>query len=341
MTLRRTSCVLCEKDLVQFYKKADFPIRCCGEKENYVWDMVLGKCSNCASYQQMNLLPSDVLYGGTYLLDTSYSPAWIKHHDALSSFICRYVTKGSKITEIGSSSQVLIRRLLATHQNYSLEVFDYSLDTAERLPGVSYTEGNCETFSFPKGSILVMSHVFEHLYEPARFVEKCYTDGVSDIILSLPNMNDESQVSITREHTYTYKDTDIEQLFSRKGYQCYQKEFYQYNHSIFFYFKRRTPTTEHFFQQKHTVPSESYLMGAGFYSQVIYHNIVNPESIIGIVDNDTMKQGKLFYNTPFIIEPFRALQKASSVIVMKNKYWTEEAVQMVKEVNPDINIHYL
>ena len=101
------------------------------------------------------------------------------------------------------------------------------------------------------------------------------------------------------------------------------------------------PYTEMFFNSHHTVPENSYLVGAGFYSQVIYRNILNPENIIGIVDNDVTKQGKLFYNTHFIIQPFSVLKDATCAIVMKDKYWTDEVVRMIRDIKPDLFIHYL
>lgn len=337
--MKRTHCVLCGGELKAFYEKADFPIRCCGEKADINWTMILGKCKWCDSIQQMNLLPPNILYGGVYLLDTSYSPEWSAHHDSFSDFICKYIPEKSRITEIGSSSQVLIKRLMEK-KAYEYTVFDYSLETAQRLETITYIEGNCEEYAFPKDSILVMSHVFEHLYEPGKFIKNCYENQVGDVILSIPNMDDETQVSITREHTFTYKSSDIELLFKKHGYFCYQKQFYKSNHSIFLHFKLNN-TTESFFTKTYTVPPESYLMGAGFYSQVIYGNITNPENIIGVVDNDRTKQGKLFYNTEFVIQPFSVLKTAKSIMVMKNKYWTEEVVKMIRDMNPDISIFWL
>jgi hypothetical protein len=97
-------------------------------------------------------------------------------------------------------------------------------------------------------------------------------------------------------------------------------------------------STEVFFNQKFTVPPNTYLVGAGFWSQVTYHNIVNKENIIGIIDNDITKQGRVYYGTNFTIEKFDILKDATNVIVLSNKYWTEEVTKHIKSINPDINI---
>lgn len=83
------------------------------------------------------------------------------------------------------------------------------------------------------------------------------------------------------------------------------------------------------------------MIGAGFNSQIIYNNITNKEDIVGIVDNDITKQGKYFYNTDFIVQPFTALKNAEMAIVMKNKFWTNEVVKSIYTMNNDISIHYI
>jgi hypothetical protein len=56
--------------------------------------------------------------------------------------------------------------LIEYYKDYT--VFDYSLDQAIRRDNVNYIEGNCENFDFPQDSNIIMSHVFEHLYEPKK-----------------------------------------------------------------------------------------------------------------------------------------------------------------------------
>jgi len=337
----RDKCVLCTGTLEPFCTFPTFPIKCFNATDipNVSWDMSLGFCKSCGSVNQMNLLDPNILYGGKYPFDTSYSAVWSEHHSKFSEFIRNNIPK-VPVFEIGSSSLVLAKKLVEDYQDYT--IFDFSLETAQVLPEFKYIEGNCETYSFPSDSCVIMSHVFEHLYEPRKFVENCKMSGVSHIVISIPNMDDEARVSVTREHTFTYCTKDIEYIFRTYGYCLNSCEKFKDDHSVFYHFTTSTPPrwlpSKYYFNQKFTVPPDTYLVGAGFWSQVAYHSIENRENVIGVVDNDVNKQGRVFYGTEFVIENFDTLKNAKNAIVLANKYWTEEVTQHIKSINPDINI---
>jgi hypothetical protein len=332
----------------------NFPIKCCSDPGDpeISWDMKIGRCVVCGSVNQMNLLDPSILYGGKYPLDTTYSPSWNKHHQEFAMFI-KSTVPHIPIIEIGSSSLVLAEKLIDKYTDYT--VFDFSLETTRVLPSFKYVEGNCETHSFPSNSCIVMSHVFEHLYEPRKFIENCKKSGVAHIAISIPTMDDHRRISITREHTFTYSSNDIEYLFGAYGYIQNKISFFESDHSVFYNFTiaseklnvariihpSRWLHTEKFFNQSFTVPSNTYLVGAGFWSQITYHNISNKKNIIGIIDNDITKQGRVYYGTNFTIQKFDVLknvQSGTSVIVLANKYWTNEVIDHIKSINSDVNI---
>jgi hypothetical protein len=351
----REKCVIDGGDLELFAEFSNFPIKCCIDSgdQPFSWDMKLGRCTLCGSINQMNLLDPTILYGGKYPLDTSYSPTWISHHQELASFLRGALSPGYPIIEIGSSSLVLAEKLVEDYADYT--IFDFSLETTRILPSFRYIEGNCETYSFPSRSCIVMSHVFEHLYEPRKFIENCKKFGVENIIISIPNMDDVTRTSITREHTYTYSSSDIVFLFEVNGYALGKIKNFGINHSIFYHFvisddktiterilnSERWKFTSDYLNQSFTIPPNTYLVGAGFWSQITYHNIVNKENIIGVIDNDVTKQGRTYYGTNFTIQKFDILknvQSGTSVIVLANKYWTKEVTDHIKSINSDINI---
>jgi len=347
----REKCVIDGGKLELFSEFKNFPIKCFTDADDqpFSWDMKLGRCTVCGSMQQINLLDPSILYGGKYPFDTSYSQIWIAHHQELANFLRSAVSPGYPIIEIGSSSLVLAEKLVADYPDYT--IFDFSLETTRILPSFRYIEGNCETHSFPSRSCIVMSHVFEHLYEPRKFIENCKKAGVENIIISIPNMDDDTRASITREHTYTYSSGDIIFLFEVNGYSLKKMNKFESDHSIFYHFVISDPNrtlnpdrwkmTRDCFTQSFTVPPNTYLVGAGFWSQITYHNIVNKENIIGVIDNDVTKQGRVYYGTNFTIQKFDILknvQSGTSVIVLANKYWTKEITDQIKSINSDINI---
>jgi 2-polyprenyl-3-methyl-5-hydroxy-6-metoxy-1,4-benzoquinol methylase len=357
MFISRETCIICkDKQLKPFTTMNNFPIKCCNDETNQSinWDLVIGNCEYCGSVQQMNLLDPNILYGGKYPLDTTHSPIWNKHHDDFGDFIKSTLDTDKHILEIGASSQVLVKRLHSLFRKYT--IFDFSIETANKLDGIEYIEGNCENYTFDSNIVIIISHVFEHLYDPHNFLTNCKKNNVSDIIISIPTMEDLERVHLTREHTFMYNNNDICYLFSLYGYRLNSTKTVDF--SIFYQFQKDNRTnviernivktryinSEIYFTKKYTVPERSFLVGAGFWSQVLLYNIINKESIIGVLENDPTKQGRTYYNTNLLIQPFSILKEFDStthVLILSNKYWTQEVVQLIQKINDSIKIIYL
>ena len=357
--LIRKNCVICIHSLLkEFICFNDFPIKSCEDNLNssnslYKWDMHIGCCELCGSIQLMNLLDPTILYGGKYPFDTSYSIEWSQHHDQLADFIKNQININTPLIEIGASSCILANRLVKIYTDYT--IFDFSLESAVIEPQFKYIEGNCENYNFNSESALIMSHVFEHLYDPVKFINNCKNNNVKDIVISIPNMNNKYSLHITREHTFTYTTNDIIYIFNCLNYTCVKYIEFLENHSIFYHFKLDNNSsnihhiynsnhnlyTKTFLNKKFTIPPNSILTGAGFWSQVLYKNITNNENITCIIDNDSTKQNKIFYNTNLFIYPFSILSTLSepiNVIVLKNKSWTNEIITKIHDLNQNANI---
>lgn len=354
----RDKCVLCSDAILNsFINLHNFPIKCIVEKGEplYIWNMKLGSCETCGSVQQMNLVNPNILYG-KYPLDNTHSVLWNNHHENFSKFIKDNVQHQKPIIEIGSSSAVLVDKLINDFNDYT--IFDYSLVNAKKLPCLKYIEANCENYIFPSKTVIVMSHVFEHLYNPKRFLANCENSKVEDIIISIPNMNNQDLVTISREHTFVYNSSDIEYLFNMYGYYLKKMTVYGDDFSIFYYFNRvissplqnrilnpnRYLLTQKHFSKKYTVPNKTVIISAGFWAQILYHNIINKENVIAILDNDPMKQGYTFYNTQLIIKPSSSLSQwdnDTTAVILGGRFWTEELAKIVRSYNTDIKIMYL
>jgi hypothetical protein len=354
----RNNCVLClDKKLLPFINMKNFPIKCIQEEGElvYNWNMKIGRCENCGSVQQMNLLNPNILYNN-YPLNNTHSILWNNHHEMFSKFIKENIKKQKPLIEIGSSSAVLVDKLINNFNDYT--IFDYSLVTAKRLPYLKYIEGNCENYNFPSNSVIIMSHVFEHLYNPNSFLNNCKNNKIDDIIISIPNMNNPNLVTITREHTYVYNSSDIELLFNNNGYYLKKMDIHGDDFSIFYYFNKiptnflqkhilnseRYLLTMKHFMQKYNIPDKSVIISAGFWAQILYYNIINKDSVIAIIDNDIMKQGKKFYNTNFIIQASSKLSEFGTditAIILGDRFWTNELTKIVHKYNSTINILYL
>lgn len=353
----RKLCVLCEdKVLYPFVEYNNFPIKCVNEENHrdINWNMKLGYCEYCYSVQQMNLLDPTILYGGKYPLDNSHSKIWNEHHDEFSKFIKDNLDATKPLIEIGASSQILLNRLIDRFTDYT--IFDFSIETAQKRNGIKYIEGNCENYMFDNKSVLIMSHVFEHLYNPNRFLQNCQENNVNEIIISIPNMDDITSVHITREHTYIYNAHDIVYIYNKYGFTLKSQRTFGF--STFYYFIKDTNIyriereiqnerhlyTKEYFSKEFTIPENSYIIGAGFWTQVLIQNIKNKENIAGILDNDKTKQGNYLLGTDYMISPFtkiKDIENPINVIILAKKIWTNEVIDIVHELNNLATIVFL
>jgi beta-phosphoglucomutase len=292
----RDFCVLCEpvSNLIPI-KTIKSPYHLIDNDGEY--DLTYGYCENCFSVQLMTLLDPEILYDGNKLiLPYSNSYNWVQHNISLIQFVVSSINISEPLLEVGSSSFVLGKHLVEYYNDYT--VFDISLKTCEKINNVKYIEGNCENYQFEKGSNILMSHVFEHLYEPKKFVENCRKNGVKNIIISIPNMNNcENVFHVTNQHTYLYNDNDIEYLFSLYKYKCTKRFFFDTNDEsfkcIFFNFilydsieippriivQNRHLYTSNLLNTTIPVQGNTFIATAGMFSSIIFQLLSNSSSI--------------------------------------------------------------
>jgi hypothetical protein len=232
----------------------------------------------------------------------------------------------------------------------------YQISLDAKKENVKYIEGNCENYMFDDKSVLIMSHVFEHLYNPNKFLQNCQENNVNEIIISIPNMDDTTSVHITREHTYMYNFHDIVYIYNKYGFTL--KSHRRFGFSTFYYFIKDTNIykiereiqnerhlyTKDYFTKEFSIPENSYIIGAGFWTQVLIQNIKNKENIAGILDNDKTKQGNYLLGTDYMISPFtkiKDIENPINVIILAKKIWTNEVIDIVHELNTLATIVFL
>jgi len=371
----REQCVLCEpvSNLIPI-KTIKSPYNLVESEGEY--DLTYGYCENCFSVQIMTLLDPSILYDGDKLiLPYSNSYNWVQHNISLVQFVVSSININERLLEVGSSSFVLGKHLVEYYKDYT--VFDISLKTCEKRKNVKYIEGNCENYQFEKGSNLLMSHVFEHLYEPKKFIENCGNNGVKNIILSIPNMNNyEDGFHVTNQHTFLYNDNDIEYLFGLYKYKCTKKLFFDTNDlsfpCIFFNFTlydsiEMTPRT--ILQNRHLyiskiiktsipVQGNTFIATAGMFSSVIFQLLTDVSSIdkneypiciknnnvIGIIDQNSNLHTKTFANTGIQVYPYEYLkqfdgcQEDKTACIIVFHPRKNDIVNCIRNVNDKIKI---
>ena len=320
--MQRNKCVLCDNNLREFTNFTLFPER---------YELVYGLCEACYSIQMMRLVNQDLLYNENYKLPDYSTYNNIQHNISFVNFIIKSIHVQESLIEIGSSSFVIGRHLIEYYKDYT--VFDYKILVSKKREDVKYIEGNCETFDFIKDSTIIMSHVFEHLYEPKKFINNCKKNNVKNIIISVPDMSNSNIIHVNAQHTFLYSENDIEYIFSLSNYKLVTK--YKFNTNdgsfpvLFFHFTlsdsevdiiKETDTSRHLFTKGVLkplyVPKKTVLATAGMFSDIIYSLSKNKEDIIGIIDNNTKLHNTLFNDIVIkSYESIKDLDETYSIIV--------------------------
>ena len=320
----RTQCVLCDTSLHSFTSFLH-PVYDCNTNES--WNIEYGYCPNCFSVQLMTLADPLVLYDKNYV-QPFQTHLWTQHNLSFIAFIAKHCPP-QPLLEIGSSSFCLGKHLIHYYPDYT--VFDYSIEQAMKRDDVTYIEGNCEEYDFTQPCI-VMSHVFEHLYEPKKFIQNCLRNKVKTILLSVPSM-ETPQLHVCSQHTFQYNVQDIVYLFGLHEYKVV--EIVHWNTDsfpcLFYCFALDGPQkVEQIIEPRHLysmqyfnpirVPPNTFLTTANMFSVLVYPWIENKEDVIGVVDVNPKKQGKKFSYTSLIVQPFSELDKpGNTALVLSQK----------------------
>jgi len=239
-------------------------------------------------------------------------------------------------------------------------VFDYSLEQAVRRDNVKYIEGNCETYDFGKNANIIMSHVFEHLYEPQLFIKNCKKSGVENIVIAIPSMNNLNDLNVFNQHTFLYSENDIEYIFGLHNYKSIKHTTYNVNDGsfpcFFFHFvlqeapviiDRTIIINRHLFMQNIlkpiTVPKNTIIATAGMMALTFYSLITNQENVVGIIDANSALHGKLFGATEHLIQSYESLlyhpeYNTSDANILVFGYRKPDIIACIRKINGLINI---
>ena len=357
LTSKRTQCVICYGDLEFFIERINFPITINIPKptqkfkDDIFSDQQFYKCIRCDCVQLGTLIDPTILYESDH--NNAYNtPTWKEHHLSL----CKFIAKGTtnKIIEIGANGFLL--EMLSSIITGNIEYSCLNLcNPHETHKNINYILGDCEKFPFLKDDTIIMSHVFEHLLNPRKFLENINKCEVESVYISIPIM--ESIFALSNEHTFYIDKYFIEYLFSNYNYQL--SDFYKFkNHSLFFYFKRNINIKRIGLLKRHEISSKIYNMlninekfiinpnvahnvfisPAGAYGQMLCY-VNNKLQINGFLDNDNSKKNNRVYGTPFYVFGFDELLKYNdATIYLFGGVYNNEIVKQIRSYNKNFEI---
>lgn len=331
----RTECVICYGPLDLLFKRDNYPITANPPKstqlyeEDIVSNQTFYSCKQCSCVQLGNLVDPLLLYADAHN-NTQNTPTWKEHHRTFCDFIIK--SEQHTILEIGGNGLLFeMMKPMAPSLTYScLDIYEQAI----KHPEIQYYVGNCEAFDYSKNTNIVMSHVFEHLFHPRKFVEKIYASGVNSVFISIPNMERLLQLHnpnlIHNEHTFYVDKINIQWLFSQYKYEL--TDYYEFkNHSLFLKFSRNeaqaplelpnrpalaNAISRELFVNPFSsidIKPNSFIIPAGLYGQMLYY--YTKAKFLGYIDNDTSKQNYRVYGTPYNVYSFDILAKHQNIAV--------------------------
>jgi hypothetical protein len=293
---------------------------------------------------------------------TYNTPTWAKHHNEFSKFIIYNIQAPNLFLEIGGQSGILAKEILS-RWSVPYTIIDLC-ETPPTIEGIAYINTNCETYTYPPNAVVILSHVFEHLYNPIEFIKRLSESKVKTVFVSIPNMDVWLSTNVLSfihvEHTFYCDSFYIIDAFNRHGYVCTKQQDFL-NHSVWYQFdidetKIYTPPTKYpntierfksYLSLRDSklnlleVSGPTFIFPAGHYGQLIYNTIKGDKTqIISFLDNDSSKFNLRVYGTeckalyPKALNNYKDLD--ITVIVCASVY-REEIKTQLKLINPDIH----
>lgn len=350
----RVCCVLCKGELKEFFSRKEYPITCAPPDRQQVADTDIfadqnfSICKVCSCLQLTNLIDPYVLYGNAHN-DTFSTPTWLDHHKTFCDFIFSNSLLTS-ILEVGGSGKLF---KLMNHPEINYTCLDIT-EPSSIIDGITYITDNCESYNYSGHVNIVMSHVFEHLYNPHLFLEAITKGEITNVFISIPNMKaliDVNTVNvINNEHTFFIDKVSATWLFSQYGYTLVNYLEYKSHSLCMHFYKTDTPIYKtvplprpeletslyNLFLNETSrlsdiiIKPNSFISPAGINGQFIIYSC-KPSHIVGFLDNDKTKQDRRIYGSSYPVFSFDELiHHTTATIYIWNCQYTSEIIKQIQ-----------
>lgn len=362
-------------DLEDLHTLPDFPVFMGSveqaRSDDLTADMTWSISRSSGLIQLKKLLPLDVLYQAQ-TTTSAVGPTWMEHHRKFAEFIRTYAPKG--VLEFGGAHGILS---MEYHRMAEIPwaILEPNPSPAEGCKADFIKGFFDENFRF-SGSFeaLVHSHVFEHLYEPDKFMAQLggFMLPGQLMIFSVPNMGEWLKRKYTNcinfEHTVFLTEPYIDFLLVRHGFRTLQKQYVMDGHSIFYaavrddsavgaslpknlYSENRAlymdfvnyyeTLTEELNARVGAWSGEVYLFGAHVFAQYLIAFGLDVSRVACILDNDKRKQGKRLYGTGLrVASPEILSGKIDAAVILKAGIYNEEIKRDIRDRGNDAVVYF-
>lgn len=370
MEISRNCCAVCLGNLLPIYVLQNMPITlsCLSELENYKYsNMSFSQCLKCHTIQLDKLIPLKLLYSKSHNY-SSFGKTWAGYFDLFNKKITTIIDC-KNILEIGCPSGKIANK----HNNYKKWYIvepnkNNSVSFNEKIIFIEdYFDDNFHLND--QINVIVHSHLFEHIYEPNKFLKKCHNmlseDG--EMFFGVPDMQNIAEnnlclfLGVFFEHTIFLNQQNITYLLKLNGFEIIEIDDYQ-KHSKLYHVKKSstclnnplaiTNYIENFnnyitecklyiekcnlFINKST--KKVYVFGASYNSQFLFSLGINIKCISGILDNCVEKQNKYLYGYNLLVYNPNIIENNDCIVILKNGYYDHEIKEQLIHLNKNVII---
>jgi len=368
--MKREQCCICLSNLDNIYKLDNIPIKleCISTYIECLETLSFSQCITCNTIQLDKLIPLNVLYSESH----NYSSVGITWNNYFKLFIDTIapIIIGKNILEIGCPSGKIALKSKDYKHWYIVE--------PNKNPNITFDDSITFIENFfdntlkidDKIDVIIHSHLFEHIYEPSKFLINCSEilneEGV--MFFGIPNMEYLSETNICPflgvffEHTIFLNKQNTAHLLTSHNFEIIEIIEYE-KHSILFHCKKNSNlnksenfsianlrplffTTlqyfEMFIKRCNDIINIStkyvYIFSASYNTQIILSMGLNKSKITGILDNCNEKQGKYLYGFNLnIFDPSVIIDK-DCIVIIKNGYYMNEVLSQIMDINKNTEI---
>lgn len=328
-------------------------------------------CSKCATHQIKYLGDISEVYdtNHAYSFGEILKRKILEFSNCINDTICMTNIEG--IIEIGAGSGKLADHILTTYNGpyYIVDPHYFGQLDNRRIVIPQYAE-NLDPNSTPLANTVIMSHVFEHFYEPLKILEKLQQSHshIKYVCLDFPDL--ETYVKkgtyhvLNPEHTFYVDNNFLSQVFQRHGFQLLKKQHFA-DHSVFLIFERVTHDTictlpainesaknsiAKFVQEiatkvnrlnkllENTDDIPKYIWPCSMHTQYLFVYGLRHDLLTAVLDNSPAKIGNFMYGYRKPCASFQGVIDSGkpALVIMNGGCFNQEVIEAAKQKNPHI-----
>ncbi len=246
--LIRNKCIICNDYLKNTFFERDLciPIACylnnTQEDSSVCIPYNVYTCSSCKTSQTKYIGDLNIIYKHNHADSTGNIMQ--KLHVFVSQILKKYIDNIHNITEIGSSYGILSNIILENYKipkYYIIEPSFMGIIKENHVIINDYFE-NVDYNQYNDSNTIIISHVFEHFYNPIETLNKIkHNLNIEYVLLVWPDLeyykDNHTYHLLNTEHTFYVDNNLIQILFNNNTFEMIENQKYE-NHSVIYLFKR-------------------------------------------------------------------------------------------------------